>query len=323
MFSARPKQPASVLFVPFELRLYQCWCAQHLGHSYICISTIPLPDAYEYALFQAWRTEECIHILPPKCFNVPDDLEAQPESVRNDCTVASICKHPLHPTTTEDDREYCPLCIFELHNALITALWDRWKDIGGPWRAGGDFNRKAYNDTTRAYHSAKVALVNAMREVEDMAAVEEKWDKGDHVASKYGAVKALDMYRKSITFPTTSGVAPQTPLSTPSRHRLVEKKSIMYSPDTPEDTNHRPQAFWYHNLRSHDPNSPHACTSAEGYWDASHYSDWRFVVSQCRILLCYFPADDENLEMQYRDLNAGTARGLKNPAVEQLVMLLE
>jgi hypothetical protein len=162
-----------------------------------------------------------------------------------------------------------------------------------------------------------------MREVEDMAAVEEKWDKGDHVASKYCAVKALDMYRKSITFPTTLGVAPQTPLSTPSRHCLVEKKSIIYSPDTPENTNHRPQAFWSRNLRSHDPNSPHACPSAEGYWDTSHYSDWRFVMSQCRILLCYFPDDDENLCMQYRDLNAGTARGLENPAVEQLIMLLE
>jgi hypothetical protein len=323
MSSTRPKQPASVLFTPFELRQYQRWCSQHLGHNYMYISTIPIPNAYEYALFQAWRAKDHIRVLLEEDLDAPNDSEVQPGPAQNDCVVASICKHPLHSATTKDGREYCPLCVFELHNALITALWNNWRDIGGPWRSAGDRYRKEYNDTSHAYHSAKVALANAVHDIEDMAALEETWHGDDHVASKYGAVKALEMYRKSITFPTTSGVAPQTPKSTPNRRRLVEKKSIMYSPDTPENTNHRPQAYWARNLTSHDPNSPHACPSADGYWDTSHYNDWRFVVSQCRILLCYFPHDDEYVEMEYRDLNAGADRGLENPAVVHLITLLE
>jgi hypothetical protein len=337
MATARPQ--ASVLFAPFELRLYQRWRSQHhpdSGSDPADESTPPVPNAYDYADFQTWRAKERIRVLPSKYITSSSEAaegEEDPQDdddIPTDCTVASKCGHALHPAVTKEDgeneneneNEYCAVCVFKMHTNLVAALWDKWQDLGAPWRATHESECKAYNATARAHQSAKVALVNAMLRCEETAVLERKWNVANgkvHAASVYGPGKALDMYEKSIHFPTTLGVATE---STPAKCRGKQRKSIVYAPDTPEDTKHRPQAFWARNLSSHDPGSPHACPSADGYWDTSYYNDWRFAVSQCRILLCYYP-DDVSLKLKYRDLNMSADQGLDNPAVEQLIVLLE
>jgi hypothetical protein len=327
MAAARPK--ASVLFAPHELRLYLRWRSEQPVAS-PSDKFPPFPDAYEYAAFLTWRAKERTRILrKAHITDVPDNATVEQEDpIPDGCAVAQICGHALHPATTtsgSEDISHCPVCVYKLHAALIAAIWEKWLDLEGPWH-GSDHadnaERTAYNNTNRAYHTAKVALVNAMQDIEDKAALEENWAEAHHVANAYGTVKALELYQTSIDFPTTSGVAPQTPLSTPAKRRLKEKKKIEYSPDTPENTRHRPQSLWSRTMSSHDPNSPHACPSDEGYWDTSYCNDWHFNVSQCRILLCSYP-DEETLKLEYRDLNAGPDRGLEIPGVEHLITLLE
>jgi hypothetical protein len=324
-----PRPQASVLFVPFKLRLYLRWCSQHLDAD-LDDPTPPVPNAYEYAAFQEWRTKERISVLPQSYITDALDESTQPqdEPTPKGCKVAQICGHALHPATTPPDCfdiSHCPVCTYKLHTTLIAALLKKWKALGGPWRVkdtADNAERNAYNHTNRAYHAAKCALVNAMQDIEDRAALEDAWHQPYHIANAHGAVKALEMYKDSINFPSSNGFAPQTPFSTPAKQRLKEKKNIVYSPDTPETTKHRPQTLWSRAMSSHDPNSPHACPSDEGYWDTSHFNDWHFSISQCRILLCSYP-DAESLKMEYVDLNVPPNRGTENPAVQHLIVLLE
>jgi hypothetical protein len=327
MAIARPQ--ASVLFAPFELRLYLRWRSQQPDVD-TADTTPPVPNAYEYAAFQTWRAQERIRVLPQSYItNVPDgSTELQDVPIPEDCAVAQICGHALHPaTTTRDssDISHCAVCTYSIHTSLITAISKKWKALGGPWRvadSADNAERNAYNHTNRAYHTAKCALIIAMQYIEDKAALEDSWHEPYHIANAHSAVKALQMYKGSINFPSTSGVAPHTPLSTPAKRRSKEKKRIVYSPDVPETTKHRPPTLWSRATSSHDPDSPHACPSDEGYWDTSHYNDWRFSISQCRILLCSYPSD-ESLKLEYVDLNTSPNRGMDNPPVQHLIVLLE
>ena len=67
---------------------------------------------------------------------------------------------------------YCPVCIVQLHHNLIDALSKKWKEVGGPWRnvvLADNNERLKYSNTNRAYHKAKVDLINTMRYLEDVA----------------------------------------------------------------------------------------------------------------------------------------------------------
>ena len=121
-------------------------------------------------------------------------------------------------------------------------------------------------------------------------------------AKEHDAAKALEEYQKSITYPARLARPKELSPCTPGATQLLTER-VIYSSDTPEDTKHRPQAFWARGNTSHDPDSPHACPSEEGYWDTSYFNDWHYAISQCRILLCHY--DLTSLRLMYRDLNAG------------------
>jgi hypothetical protein len=250
MVLARPQ--ASVLFAPFELRLYLRWRSQQPDVE-PADTTPPVPNAYEYAAFQTWRAEERIRVLPQSYIaDVLDDFSgAQDDPIPEDCAVAQICGHALHPATTTPDSldiSHCAVCTYNLHTTLMTALWKKWKALGGPWRVADSADsteRNAYNHTNRAYHAAKCALVNDIQDIEDKAALEDSWHEPYHIAHAHahGAVKALEMYKEAINFPSTFGMAPHSPLSTPAKRRLKEKKKRLRTRPTflrPQTTDHKP-----------------------------------------------------------------------------------
>jgi hypothetical protein len=264
-----------------------------------------------------------------------------------DALLAEKCKHPLHaahlqvlaspsqPESHAEDGEvkelppYCPVCTLNVHQVLIDELWQKWKELGGPWRSAhlSDEERLKYADLTRAYHKARVDLVNMMHGFEDLVEQEANWelvhpDVDTTSTLDHSATKALEKYQKDVTYPARLVDPDALTLATPNRPRQHSKK-MSYSPDTPETTNHRPQALWARSYPSHDPDSPHACRSDDEYWDTSHHNDWHFAVSQCRILLCYYD-DAASPALKYRDLNDGCVGfGMENPAVVGLIRLIE
>ncbi|KAL5114465.1 hypothetical protein ACEQ8H_007662 [Pleosporales sp. CAS-2024a] len=350
--SLRRPLDASLLFEASELVKFEHWLSLHLQEDDL-VGSPSIPTAQEYAEFQQWRTEERARQSPsvPFLASAASNMEKDSEREISEFTRAQKCKHILHPAhtdmtvmelatlsdTTSDEEKvdetisWCPMCTLRQHDSLIEALYTKWTDLGGPWRAAtlpSTQERIAYSDTNRAYQKARVDLVNTMSRFESMAEQEANWnlahtDRGMDNVMEYSATAALHEYRKSISFPARlqdpvgSKSAPQTRAA----KRLRERK-LTYSADTPDDTAHRPQALWARSTASHDPDSPHACPSEEGYEDTSYFNNWHFSVSQCRILICYCP-DTEDDELRYRDLNAGPDRGLDNPHVQRLIRIIE
>ncbi|KAF2828893.1 hypothetical protein CC86DRAFT_269639, partial [Ophiobolus disseminans] len=335
---------ASVLFTPMELRMYQRWRFRYIYEESNEDFT-PVPNAFEYAVYQEWHESERARCLPRNFIDASDatdDEDAPRDPAPEGFVLAEKCKHALYPSSTDppsspgswveegkiaDTPSHCPVCTLYLHQNLIEALNKKWKKLGGPWRTGelvGE-ERIKYSDTTHAYHKAKVDLVNTIRSFEDATEVEKKWETtqtADAITLLKGhsAAKALDLYKASITFPAHLASPDQIPPIAPGPTRS-RTRTLTYSPDTPENTKHRPQAFWGRGYTSHDPDSPHACPSEEGYWDTSYFNDWRFAVSQCRILLVQYGPD--SLDLIYRDMNAGPDRGMGNPHVSTLITILE
>jgi hypothetical protein len=114
----------------------------------------------------------------------------------------------------------------------------------------------AYSATNRAYHKAKVALLNTQRNFDDLTEDEAKCELD--YPSQNSATAVLALCKNSITFPAHLAepeiISLHTPCSTSSR-----EKKFMYAPYTPEDIHHRSQAFYNRRFSSHDPDAHHAC----------------------------------------------------------------
>jgi hypothetical protein len=348
---ARPPSQASVLFTPLELRVYQRWRSLYV-YEIEDDDFTPVPNAFEYAAYKEWRANERAQDLPQNSMSASDVCETESEIENEEApkaeeevkgfVIAEKCRHPLHPAHVKqrvpgywiedgeipDTPSHCPVCTLALHRNLIEALSEKWKELGAPWRRAAitdNDERAKYSETLRAYHKAKVALVNAMRGFEEAVEEEKEWEvahpeRDVEIVKEHGAKKALEQYETGIAYPARLAEPDQVLPATPSSKRARTKHQT-YSYDTPNNTKHRPQGVWLRGGSSYDADSPHACPSDEGYWDTSYYRDWRFAISQCRILLVRY--DSDTGEPQYSDKNTGPYRRLTNPHVRALIKLVE
>ncbi|KAF2244060.1 hypothetical protein BU26DRAFT_435151 [Trematosphaeria pertusa] len=343
----RRRLPASIIFTPTELKHYRRWQRQ-------TTSLKPqdqglLPSAFEYADFKAWLARR-----DSGCFtNSPfDDIAAhplaptEPEYVPSDrgFTLAEKCGHPLHPAhpgvrgkseakTCEEEKEgsevqdeilvlRCPCCVLKAHLRLLVALSEKWTDVGGPWRQfdQGSVDASLYGDSNRAFHRAKLGLINSAIRFETWADAEAGWeaenlDSDVDAVRQYSAGRAWDLYQKGISFPAhlKQKEEPATPTT-------KKRKQLSFSPDTPEDTKHRPNLLFSRGCPYYNPESPHKCPDQDGWTDTSFLRDYHYAISQCRILLI---TNDPSLSyLTYRNLNAGPDRG-DNIYVTRLLELVD
>ena len=168
--------------------------------------------------------------------------------------------------------------------------------------------------------------------MEDMAKVELEWEiahasvtsiSSAEAMRMYSATRAVETYARSIRFP---GMMPDTqpsPLLAPLRSRPLEtqkkkKKKVAFAPDVPDDTRHRPNTFFLRRHVEYDPESPHACPSANGWAETSFEHGLEHNLRQCRLLLC-----DGNVRLQqdvkYRELRDDASKDLLVAAVEEWV----
>lgn len=336
MPTQRPPSSASVLFSPVELHIYQRWRSRRVYG--VSENFTPVPTALEYAAYQEYREQE----RTPRNYAPNSETSSYDNSLdKVKLPVAENCQHPLHPAhiaqtvpgswiedgKIPDTPTHCPVCTFHLQQTLIDALGEKWKGIGGPWRRiyRTQAERNKYVDTNRAHAKARMNLANTIRVFEDGVQLEADWELAHpekevtQGVKEHGAATALALYQASIVFPARLTGPDEVPPVTLGRKRAAAKH-LTYSPDTPEETNHRPSSLWFRR-GSQKTDSPHACLSEEGYWDTSNYNNWHFAVSQCRILLLRFVSLPMTLE--YEDINIGPDRGQDNPHVVMLIELIE
>jgi hypothetical protein len=310
-FQPPPKEPpkASALLSTRELQDYKAFLYPTANTYFLADASILLPTAEQYADFLELAGKQRAQRYG---FTSKDDGGEDRGSEKEDDEVvtAKKCGHALHPghplviaqmqqQQPSSDREEgevaegvdrCPMCILQIYLSLLTKLWDKWLDVGGPWRnLPPGVLGEAFIIAKRAYYKAKTGLINAVDGLEDIAHSEAAWEVANpgvdaEGTREYGATKAVEKYRSNIKFPAELS-EDKTEIHTPPR-KIQKKKRLSYSPGTPQDTRHRPNCFYSRGMTSYDPDSPHACPDDEGWADYSFSRDWEYNVRQCRLLLC-------------------------------------
>lgn len=308
---------ASVLFTQDELQKYKLWRLLELRDVIKNNETVPLPTAYEFRGYQEWRAKRSTRQPPPNLVHSGedraephrDDQGSRADAASADFVLATRCRHPLHPrhpaaipsqrSAENEDNEgketvlWCPSCILQIHLTLVVKLLEKWLAVGGPWRKlPYGASAEDFQAAKQAYYRRKVDYINEMDVLDDIAQAEAAWETLHSKvnvggAKQYGATKAVDTYRRGITFPArlaeVGEVPPQPPQPSSSQRK---QKRLSYSPGTPEDTRHRPNGLYARGSMVYDPNSPHACPDNEGWEDTSYLHSWQYNVRQCRLLLC-------------------------------------
>jgi hypothetical protein len=74
-------------------------------------------------------------------------------------------------TSTSLRYLHCPVCTLHIHLTFLSALLSSWSYYGGPWqkalRLAENSRGKMYNFCNRAYHRAKVDIINSVQEFEN------------------------------------------------------------------------------------------------------------------------------------------------------------
>ncbi|KAF2133630.1 hypothetical protein P153DRAFT_332635 [Dothidotthia symphoricarpi CBS 119687] len=295
-----PHIQASVLFHPIDLDEYAQWRDPHENYGWT-----PLPTAFEYADFLAWRDAEKTRKPVPLI-----DAEAEAH-LNTGGQIAITCGHAVHaghPTLGENgasegqEVERCPRCVVDAYVQLLGALRGRWDEAGGPWKE----QRVVPTEQVRkAYTRTKTEFANAVQELEDIAVAEVEWEAAHpaydvQIVGKYAAVGALQDYveRARFGFPAEFLDESVLPKKVKPRRRNLR---VRFSGDTPQDTRHRPYELFSRNCIAYEPET-HACVDEDGWEDHGLAHDWEFNVKQCRVLFCDKPP--ERPDVTYRELTA-------------------
>lgn len=345
--------PATILFDEEQMQLYARWQTEQ---PYIPQNRYDtLPTAFEYEEYVTWRDQLRGHypFETPSSNSVSvddttEDTGGYPSSIVQDsdskALVAKMCKHPLHPLTEERGLQElpkrCPLCIMRAHLSLLATLEERWAQLGGPWRQCDwvdEAQRAQYQIGTRAYHRAKVDMINTMEDVEDWVEIESQWETNHPgadvtVAAPFSAKAAMELFEKEhshLIAPSSGSLedgkseanvlrVEEKSKSTPTQP-LKRNQDVSFTPDT-LDTHNRPNTAYSRACTGYDPESPYSCPDEEGWQDTSFIKDYRYCLSQCRILLMVYDPE-KTPDVIYKDLNVGPDRG-DNRHVDRLHMLV-
>jgi hypothetical protein len=360
--------PASLIFDDRDLSHYLRWQLQQ--------DDIPadrqgdLPDAFEYADFLQWRQmlrgiQERQRRLYAHIFREAEgelaEVEKRAHLHRDGWTLASNCKHPIHPAhpylhSLEQEEEEgeirppvvrCPVCIVRAHLDYVKLLMQKWSAVGGPWRKvdqGKDHGGLKYALLRLMHQKAKTALVSTIYAFQDWADMETNWE-AQHPGSNIDVVEPYTAKAAVALFQAESDTAewatsdPRTPgdpkeqdddgqLSPNPQHRntpkgkeeVGKKKQLSFSPET-ADTRSRSNIFFRRSSPAYDGTSQHSCADEEGWQDTSFLHDYKYNISQCRILLVVWDPNADP-EMSYIDLNEGEDKG-ENEHVTRLLNVID
>ncbi|KAF2687118.1 hypothetical protein K458DRAFT_385939 [Lentithecium fluviatile CBS 122367] len=341
---------ATTLFEQKELKYFLRWQRKFLPPDRRHI----LPTALEYEDYVYWYYEELSRKLDPDFVN-PREAELQ-HFKHTIFEIAEKCGHSLHPAhhasqasigayergeqaqydgNTADLLQRCPMCTIEAHQRLMEKFAERWKKIGGPWRAFTKLEKNAYLDGREIYSYIKVPLVNDIDRLTALAKLEAEWeaahpDEDIEVTREFSATNTVNLYFENLKIPAIIGSYKDNEWGqiqevqkklkeargTTATSRL--QRQVSFTAET-LDGSHRKRAQFWRKMRQYIP-GPHACPSPEGWANTSFMSSYPYAISQSRILLIErFPTAPEFV---YRNLNCEPSFG-DNKHVDRLIELVD
>ncbi|KAF1999655.1 hypothetical protein P154DRAFT_576833 [Amniculicola lignicola CBS 123094] len=241
---------------------------------------------------------------------VPHDF---PES--HGFTVASQCKHPLHPVdlTRWGCMSYCPVCKVQMCAEFLEAILQAWVQSGafrgfdpaGPAPASESAPEEAmWEPYRKCWHIVRTDLANYEQDLEDCSAEEVKLKKL-HLEKTYSCTRALQWLQESRVGEMPSekekaeeqqahtGVFAKALKKAKSLVQPASKKTVQFTKDTNFDER-RPswQYCRYASFETEDGEAVElyqpgrwACPTEEGWEDTSRMRDFLYTLSQCKLIL--------------------------------------
>jgi hypothetical protein len=216
---ARYSLSAGLIFGPEELKQFRRW--QRLHTTLKPTECGILPNAIEYEDFQQWLKKQDSGYFS----DVFDDIyeHIRPSTSSSEPTVASWCRHRVHPVEARQQLTRCPVCTIDAYINYMRVLTRSLHGVNGrPLPSTGTPSDQQEN-LYLAWSQGKLSTLREVRELEVLSEKEAKWRiehqevLGEDVQS---ASKALDLY-----WLETTEFASTTPSST-------KKTKIQFAEDT-------------------------------------------------------------------------------------------
>jgi hypothetical protein len=149
----------------------------------------------EYEEFQQWLKKQDSGYFS----DVFDDIyeHIKPSTAPSEATIASLCRHPVHPTQTGTPHLRCPVCTIDIHIRYMKLLTRSLHSANGrPLPFTGTPSEQQEN-LYIAWTQAKISTLRQVCELEELSAKEAEWSEGhqnDPSDDVKSATKALELY---------------------------------------------------------------------------------------------------------------------------------
>jgi len=226
----RYKLPASLIFTNREMKQYRRW--QSLHTTLKPTECGLLPTAIEYDEFQQWLKKQDSGYFS----DVFDDIyeHIQPPTSPSEPTIASVCRHTMHPVAVGQPRLRCPVCTIDIHLNYMKVLTRSLHGVNGrPLPCTGTPSEQQEN-LYLAWSQGKMSTLREVCELEELSAKETEWSE-KHLNAPHGdvqsATKALELY----WFEVTECESAQQCDTSAKKKTIVFAEDTNFSPGRPTD----------------------------------------------------------------------------------------
>lgn len=253
----KPSIPASIFLTARVFKLYRRW--QRLYTTVDDTQQGYIPTALEYEDFQQWLWRQDSGYFSD-IYEDPSAQtgSAQPGTFESDLeqSIATICRHELHPAAMAQPYSRCPVCTISLHLRYVHVLTHAMENAGGRAPSctlmASEYQDNVYN----AWLYVKLCALKEVIELERMAEQEEIWSLQDcHTVRDdlQTAQKALKLYWSQI------GDCDSTILST--KKSETTSKTVSFTEGTDFELGRPVQYFWRRSPRYES--GKYACVERE------------------------------------------------------------
>lgn len=266
---ARYNLPASLILTQRELRQYRRWWSS-------CTTSKPtecgyLPTAIEYDDFQHWLKKQDSGYFSDVFDDIYDHI--QPQKSPSEPTVASLCRHTVHPIVAGRPCKRCPVCTIDVYLNYMKVLTRTLQGANGrPLPLTGTPSEQQEN-LYLAWSQGKISTLQQVCKLEKLSAQEQLWSKkhpehlNDDIQS---ATKALELYWfETVDCPRLE-------------ERKVKSKAVAFTDDTNFDSG-RPTYYFLRSSPRYEPGKYTMDTESEKdedtiSEDSEDYSHARVIV---------------------------------------------
>jgi hypothetical protein len=154
-----------------------------------------IPTAIQYDDFQQWLKRQDSGYFSDVFDDICDHIQSP--TPPSEPTIATVCRHTLHPVAVGQPRLRCPVCTIDIHLTYMKVLTRSLHGVNGrPLPCTGTPSEQQEN-MYLAWSQGKMSTLREVRALEQCSVKEAKWSDShphDEAEDVHSAAKALELY---------------------------------------------------------------------------------------------------------------------------------